>query len=147
MRAASGRGKLPPEQFACWHGLLTTALLRPAMLAEFLLEVIGPVALAKPNPAHEAIARLERFLPLSIITQNVDGLHQEAGNRRVREVHGSFFDVVTLAGQPLGRLQRRDLQVVVERLARTQTGLFKLARLARALHPLMGLSLRMSPPG
>lgn len=44
-----------------------------------------------PNPAHEAIARLEHDGPLSsVITQNVDGLHQAAGNspETVLELHG-----------------------------------------------------------
>ena len=46
----------------------------------------------EPNPAHEAIARLERDGPLSaVVTQNVDGLHQAAGNDpdRVLELHGT----------------------------------------------------------
>lgn len=46
-----------------------------------------------PNPAHEAIARLEDDGPLSsVITQNVDGLHQAAGNdpESVLELHGTF---------------------------------------------------------
>lgn len=45
---------------------------------------------AKPNPAHIALARLEEMGKLSaIITQNIDGLHQQAGSRRVYELHGS----------------------------------------------------------
>lgn len=46
----------------------------------------------EPNPAHDAIARLETEGPLSwVITQNVDGLHQAAGNDpdRVLELHGT----------------------------------------------------------
>jgi len=42
-----------------------------------------------PNPAHLTLAKLERDGILSaVITQNVDGLHQAAGSRRVLEVHG-----------------------------------------------------------
>ncbi len=45
---------------------------------------------ARPNPAHEALARLEAEGILdTIITQNVDGLHQAAGSRQVIELHGS----------------------------------------------------------
>ena len=45
---------------------------------------------AKPNAAHVALAKLERAGKLlSVITQNIDGLHQAAGSRRVRELHGS----------------------------------------------------------
>src|SRR5262245_29474469 len=89
--------KFPPEQFACWDGLLKTALTEPRQLAEFLVAVIEPIAQAQPNPGHRAIADLEKHVPVTVITQNVDGLHQEAGSTTVREVHGSFFEVVTLS--------------------------------------------------
>ncbi len=43
----------------------------------------------RPNPAHRALARLEQAGRLAgIVTQNVDGLHQAAGSRRVIEMHG-----------------------------------------------------------
>lgn len=45
---------------------------------------------AKPNKAHLALAKLERDGKLlSVITQNVDGLHQKAGSQRVHELHGA----------------------------------------------------------
>jgi NAD-dependent deacetylase len=44
---------------------------------------------ARPNPAHEALARLEQFGPLrALITQNIDLLHTRAGSQTVYEVHG-----------------------------------------------------------
>ena len=47
---------------------------------------------AKPNPAHFALARLEQQGKLTaVITQNIDGLHQQAGSRRVLELHGSVY--------------------------------------------------------
>lgn len=55
---------------------------------------------AEPNPAHRAIVDLERAGRLrAVITQNVDGLHQEAGNDpdRVVEVHGSMREVECVA--------------------------------------------------
>lgn len=46
---------------------------------------------ARPNPAHLGLARLESLGRLkTVITQNVDGLHQMAGNRDVIEFHGNF---------------------------------------------------------
>ncbi|MBQ9265315.1 MAG: NAD-dependent protein deacylase [Clostridia bacterium] len=45
---------------------------------------------ARPNPAHEALAALEKMGILSaVITQNIDGLHQAAGSQHVIELHGS----------------------------------------------------------
>ncbi len=44
---------------------------------------------AKPNPGHYALAELEQLKPnLQIITQNVDGLHEEAGSTHVIRLHG-----------------------------------------------------------
>ncbi|MCF3102536.1 NAD-dependent deacetylase [Streptomyces roseoverticillatus] len=52
----------------------------------------GPALHARPNAAHEAVARLEQAgVPVRVITQNVDGLHQMAGmpERKVLELHGT----------------------------------------------------------
>ncbi|MFH1865118.1 MAG: NAD-dependent deacylase [Candidatus Eisenbacteria bacterium] len=47
---------------------------------------------AEPNPAHRAIAGLERGYPqFSLITQNTDGLHQRAGSSAPVELHGSVW--------------------------------------------------------
>jgi NAD-dependent deacetylase sirtuin 4 len=49
---------------------------------------------ARPNPAHRALAALERSGALAgVITQNVDRLHHAAGSRRVVELHGALADV------------------------------------------------------
>jgi NAD-dependent deacetylase len=45
---------------------------------------------AQPNPAHKVITQLEKYGYIrSVITQNIDGLHQKAGSRKVFELHGS----------------------------------------------------------
>ncbi len=49
------------------------------------------VAEARPNPGHLAIAELQSLAPnLTLVTQNVDGLHQRAGSREVIELHGNI---------------------------------------------------------
>jgi NAD-dependent deacetylase len=53
-------------------------------------------AAAKPNPAHLALARLEKHLTIqkrgfTLLTQNVDRLHQAAGSRNVVELHGTLW--------------------------------------------------------
>ena len=46
----------------------------------------------QPNPAHVAIASWqERFPQLTLVTQNIDGLHQKAGSRDVIELHGNIW--------------------------------------------------------
>jgi len=53
---------------------------------------------ARPNPAHRALAELERQGGLAgLITQNVDGLHGEAGSRDVIELHGAIRRVRCMA--------------------------------------------------
>lgn len=46
---------------------------------------------AKPNRAHEYFARLEAYKDVSIVTQNIDGLHTAAGSTEVYEIHGSVL--------------------------------------------------------
>ena len=49
------------------------------------------VAKIEPNPAHRALAAMEQFFPrFTLVTQNVDGLHQLAGSRQVIELHGNI---------------------------------------------------------
>jgi len=55
------------------------------------------MAEARPNDGHRALARLEAAgLVEGVVTQNVDGLHQIAGSRRVVELHGTLDRVVCL---------------------------------------------------
>ncbi|WP_433429608.1 NAD-dependent protein deacetylase [Nonomuraea sp. CA-141351] len=66
---------------------------------------------ARPNSGHRAVAELERRgLLAGIVTQNVDGLHQAAGARRVIELHGGLDRVVCLSCRertPRAELERR----------------------------------------
>ena len=68
------------------------------------------VANARPNMAHDALARLEAAGRLQrLVTQNVDGLHQRAGSTRVIELHGNLEAVVCLGCGALhsrARIQR-----------------------------------------
>lgn len=62
-----------------------------------LREIVEVVAKAEPNPAHLAVNELEKMgLVKAVITQNVDGLHQKAGNKNVIEFHGSTSRVICL---------------------------------------------------
>ena len=50
------------------------------------------VARAEPNAGHRALADLQALVPrLTLVTQNVDGMHQRAGSRDVIEFHGNLF--------------------------------------------------------
>ncbi|MDO4500378.1 MAG: NAD-dependent protein deacylase [Erysipelotrichaceae bacterium] len=45
---------------------------------------------AKPNYGHQFIAELGKTKDVSVVTQNIDGLHQKAGSKKVYELHGSI---------------------------------------------------------
>jgi len=58
---------------------------------------IGTLLEAEPNPAHYALAELERHgLVQAVVTQNIDTLHSRAGSREVIEVHGSIRSAACL---------------------------------------------------
>ena len=68
----------------------------PAKVWDWHEMMRGLFAEVKPNAGHRAIAELSALLPkarLTIITQNIDGLHQAAGSARVLELHGSALRV------------------------------------------------------
>jgi NAD-dependent deacetylase len=78
--------KYDPEEYA--H--IQTFYSNPDRVWLMLKDMFSIIMGAKPNPAHIGLAELERMGYLSsVITQNVDGLHQAAGSRRVIEFHGS----------------------------------------------------------
>lgn len=63
----------------------------PELVWDWYAERRAKVSDAKPNPGHYALAVLERRVPeFLLLTQNVDGLHQEAGSRKVVELHGNI---------------------------------------------------------
>jgi NAD-dependent deacetylase len=70
----------------------------PALVWEWYQWRRQLIARCHPNPAHHAIAHLERHSPtFLLITQNVDGLHRKAGSVRMVELHGSLWRVRCLA--------------------------------------------------
>jgi NAD-dependent deacetylase len=63
----------------------------PARVWEFYAPRFSMLGSASPNPAHVAIAELERLGHVTaVVTQNIDLLHERAGSRDVIEVHGSI---------------------------------------------------------
>jgi NAD-dependent deacetylase len=78
--------KYDPEEYAS----IDSFLADPEKVWVMLEELIDLVITAKPNLSHVALAELEEMgLLKSIITQNVDGLHQTAGSKKVIEFHGN----------------------------------------------------------
>jgi len=80
----------------------------------------GLVAKARPNAAHIALAALERRAAVSVITQNVDGLHAQAGSRELIELHGNIWKVRCTACAVISANTEVPLRAIPPRCARCQ---------------------------
>jgi len=101
-RDDEGRWKRPPPMQ--WQAFRDSAGARQRYWARSALGW-PQVAMARPSSAHRALAALEsQGLLRWLVTQNVDGLHQQAGSRRVTDLHGRLDVVRCLA---CGRREER----------------------------------------
>lgn len=79
--------KFRPEELASMEGFMKN----PELVWEWYAHRKRIMREVQPNPGHTALARLEQLLPrLTVVTQNIDGLHHRAGSHRVLELHGSI---------------------------------------------------------
>lgn len=65
----------------------------PELVLDFYNQRRRQLLDVKPNTAHVALAELERDYKVSIITQNVDDLHERAGSRNVLHLHGELLKI------------------------------------------------------
>lgn len=65
----------------------------PALVLDFYNARRAQLAQVKPNAAHYAIAELEKEYDVTVITQNVDNLHERAGSTRLIHLHGELTKV------------------------------------------------------
>ena len=65
----------------------------PKLVWEWYNERRKNIFSAEPNLGHKAIADLEKFVKVVVLTQNIDGLHQRAGSTDVLELHGSIVKI------------------------------------------------------
>ena len=61
----------------------------------------------QPNPGHFSLAQLEKKVPeFTLITQNIDGLHEEAGSKNIIEIHGNLREVRCVGCQNITTISR-----------------------------------------
>lgn len=82
-------GEYDPQEVASIEGWRRD----PALVLSFYNGLRRQLALAKPNAAHLAIAEMEKDFSVTVITQNVDNLHERAGSTRVLHLHGEATKV------------------------------------------------------
>ena len=76
--------------------------------------LLGNLENTKPNPCHYALAELVGIGILkSVLTQNIDGLHEKAGNKRVLEYHGCVFKLRCLSCGSRFKREEYDLERLV----------------------------------
>jgi len=79
---------------------LTSFMRSPTKFYEWLKPLAVKIKQAKPNTAHCCVSNLEQRGYLeAVITQNIDGLHQQAGSKNVVELHGSLTQMVCISCQ------------------------------------------------
>jgi NAD-dependent deacetylase len=69
----------------------------PQLVLDFYNDRRRDVAAAKPNAAHTGLAALEKDFDVTIITQNIDDLHERAGSTKVVHLHGEIFKMRSVA--------------------------------------------------
>ncbi len=65
----------------------------PKLVWEWYNERRRNIFAAQANLGHKAIAELEKYVQVMVLTQNIDGLHQKAGSSEVLELHGSIVKI------------------------------------------------------
>lgn len=64
----------------------------PALVLDFYNQRRKRALEVKPNAGHEIVAELEKYFNVTVVTQNVDNLHERAGSSHVIHLHGSLFE-------------------------------------------------------
>ena len=81
--------KYPVEQVATPEGYARN----PELVITFYNERRRQLLDVKPNQGHELLAELEKYFNVTVITQNIDNLHERAGSKRIIHLHGELTKV------------------------------------------------------
>lgn len=79
----------PVQQVATHEGWLQD----PTLVTNFYNMLRGKLLDAKPNRGHQLVAELEKDFDVTVVTQNVDNLHEQAGSHNVIHLHGELMKV------------------------------------------------------
>jgi len=98
------------------HDIMTVASPQgwqqnPELVLEFYNQRRRQLFEVKPNAAHDAITELQKHFSVQIITQNVDDLHERAGNKNVLHLHGELLKVRSEKNEKLVYEWQKDLHL------------------------------------
>jgi NAD-dependent deacetylase len=83
----------------------------PQLVLDFYNMRRKNVADAKPNAAHYGLAELEKDFDVTIITQNIDDLHERAGSSNIIHLHGEIFKMCSERNKDLVREIKDDIKL------------------------------------
>jgi NAD-dependent deacetylase len=83
--------KYPVEQVATPEGYAAN----PALVTKFYNERRKQLLEVEPNRGHQLLAEMEKYFQVTVITQNVDNLHERAGSTEVIHLHGELTKVTS----------------------------------------------------
>ena len=83
----------------------------PQLVLDFYNDRRKDVSAALPNAAHIGLAELEKDFKITIITQNIDDLHERAGSTNVLHLHGEIFKMRSIADENRFYEIRGDIQI------------------------------------
>lgn len=83
----------------------------PELVLNFYNERRRQLSTVSPNPAHSALVTLEEYFAVTIITQNVDDLHERAGSSNVIHLHGELLKVRSTGYESLVLNWKKDLNL------------------------------------
>lgn len=125
-----------PQDFANTAGLVSVLRTHPEELVNFIVDFYSLLLKAAPNPAHRALALLEKENILSsTITQNIDDLHGQAGSRNVIELHGNAFRIRCMKCSKTIGLEKDKLRVMLELLKKNKDSYIKILRVLSRYFP------------
>lgn len=93
----------PVQQVATHEGWLAD----PTLVTNFYNDLRQKLFLSQPNEGHRLIAQLESRFRVTVVTQNVDNLHERAGSSRVIHLHGELAKVCSSADPYNPRFRRQ----------------------------------------
>lgn len=82
----------------------------PQRVLDFYNMRRSDVAKAQPNAAHTGLAALEKWYDVTIITQNIDDLHERAGSTKVLHLHGEIFKMCSCNDTTITYFIREDMK-------------------------------------
>jgi NAD-dependent deacetylase len=83
----------------------------PKLVWSWYNDRLRKILAAEPNSGHIAIANLQNYREVSVVTQNIDGLHHRAGSREVTELHGNIFTIKCTKCLFRGRVKNEFLEL------------------------------------